>query len=386
MSFLNFFKSSSPRADFGLEGLAEIIISALHDGIIAYDSNFKILIFNPAAEKIFNISSGEIITKHITPSHIKDPRFKIITQVFFPSLAPLVIKKSEPNAYPQVSDFSFEDPRIELRCLTSRIIDSKGLLIGYVKIIIDRTREMEILRSKNEFISVAAHQLRTPLTAVNWALETLNKENLTDNQKEMASNGLGAATVMLKIVNDLLDVSKIEEGRYGYNFEDTNIIDFVKGIIAEVKEIAAAVGIKIYLEPPKESELILKIDSQKLGMVLFNLIDNAIRYNVKNGEVIVSVERLKNKPYIQIGVKDTGIGISADDIDKLFSKFFRGDNAIKSVPNGSGLGLYIAKNVVKRHGGEISVESELNRGSTFYFTIPTDQNLIPPKEFAHREE
>ncbi|MBI5079083.1 ATP-binding protein, partial [Candidatus Wolfebacteria bacterium] len=137
---------------------------------------------------------------------------------------------------------------------------------------------------------------------------------------------------------------------------------------------------------PDESSIMVSIDPQKLGMVLWNLLDNAIRYNVKNGEVIVGVERLKDKPYLQIRVKDTGVGIPPDQINRLFVKFFRSENVVKFVPDGSGLGLYIAKNIIRRHGGEIWAESQINRGTTFNFTVPTDSRLIPSKEIVYEEE
>jgi len=121
-------------------------------------------------------------------------------------------------------------------------------------------------------------------------------------------------------------------------------------------------------------------------MVLFNILDNALRYNIQNGEVVVAVERLSGQPFVQVSVKDTGVGIPAGEMKKLFGKFFRAENVVKMVPEGSGLGLNIAKNIIKRHGGQIWAESEIGRGSTFYFTIPTDPSLIPPKEVVYGEE
>ncbi len=120
-------------------------------------------------------------------------------------------------------------------------------------------------------------------------------------------------------------------------------------------------------------------------MVFSNLIETAIKYNVENGEVIVGVERVEGQPHVKVSVKDTGIGIPADQMDKLFTKFFRAENVVKVVTDGTGLGLYIVKNIVKRHGGEIWAESEINRGSTFSFTLPTDPKLIPPKEVVYGE-
>ncbi len=362
------------------------IIFNLRDGIIAYDPNFKILIFNRAAEQIFNLKAEEVIGQYFNLERAREPHFKLLSQVIFPSLAPVAVRQSEQGIYPQIVDLSFEEPKIELRVATDKIIDPNGQLLGFVKLVHDRTREIELLRSKTEFITVASHQLRTPLTSIHWALESLAKQNLETNQKELASTALEASVKLLKTVNDLLDVSKIEEGKFGYQFENVNIINLIEEIAEGVKDFVRHFGVKIYFQKPSEPSIAISADPQKLSMVISNLLDNAIRYNVPNGEVIVALERLKDQPYIKISVKDTGVGVPADEINKLFTKFFRAENIAKISTEGSGLGLYIAKNIIKRHGGEIWAESEINRGSTFCFTLPTDPKLIPPKEIVYGEE
>jgi len=362
------------------------IIFNLEDGVIAYDPNFKILIFNRGAEEIFNIKAEEIIGQYFTPKRAQEPHFQLITQAIFPSLAPIVIRKSEPGVYPQVIDLSFDEPKIELRVATDKIIDPRGQLLGFVKLVHDRTREIEMLRSKTEFVAIASHQLRTPLTTLRWALESINEQGLTKGQADLFKMASDVSIKLSKTVNDLLDVSRIEEGRFGYQFDNIDIINFIDEIVKRMKDFAKQSQVKIYFKKPDESSLIVSIDSQKLDVVIFNLLDNAIRYNVKNGEVVVAVERLKDKPYIQVSVKDTGIGIPDEEADKLFTKFFRAENVTKFAPEGSGLGLYISKNIIQRHGGEIWMESEINRGTTFYFTLPTDSKLIPPKEIVYGKE
>jgi len=362
------------------------IISNLRDGVIAYDPNFKILIFNQAAEQIFNLQNKDIVGQYFNPERAQEKRFKLISQIIFPSLAPTVVRRSEPGAYPQVVDISFDEPEIELRVATDRIIDPKGQLLGFVKLVHDRTREIELLRSKTEFIAVASHQLRTPLTGIHWVFESLAKKNLEASQKELVDKGLEASVKLSKIVNDLLDVSKIEEGRFGFQFENVNIIAFLEELIKDVGPSAQQFNIKFYFKKPTEQSIVLSVDAQKLSMAVSNLIDNAIKYNVPNGEITLGVERVKDQPYVQISIKDTGIGIPADQINKLFTKFFRAENVSSAHPDGTGLGLYIAKNIIKRHGGEIWAESEINRGSTFYFTLPTDPKLIPPREILYGEE
>ncbi len=361
------------------------VIATLRDGVIAYDSNFKILIFNQAAEQIFNLKRENVVNVRFAPEQIKELRFKLLSQILFPSLAPSITKRSEAGAYPQVMDISFKEPTMEFRVITNKIIDSAGNLLGFVKIIRDRTREVEVLRSKSEFIGVATHQLRTPLTSIHWVLENLTNDTLSDEQKKIADVGLEASSYMVKVVNDLFDVFQIEEGRFGYNFEKLNIVELVEKIAFKTKEVCAELGLKLIFQKPEEL-IEINVDSQKISMVLLNILDNAVKYNVKNGEIILTIEKLSDKPYIRISVKDTGIGINEKDANKLFTKFFRGENATKAISTASGLGLYIAQNIVRRHGGEIKFESELNRGSIFYFTLPIDPKLIPPKEIIYGEE
>jgi len=228
---------------------------------------------------------------------------------------------------------------------------------------------------------IAAHQLRTPLTAIHWIFEGFAKlEALPKDDKELAANGLVAARKLLKIVNDLLDVSKIEEGRFGYNFEQTNLVGFMSEVLKNAQVEAQEYDIKLYLDKGAQQQLMVTIDSSKLGLAISNLIDNAIRYNVKGGSVTVSIKSLTDKPYVEVSIADTGIGIPSGNMEKVFTKFFRAENVLKRETEGSGLGLFITKNIINRHGGTIWAESVIDRGTIFHFTLPTDSKLIPSKE------
>ncbi|MBI2591743.1 MAG: hypothetical protein HYW34_03645 [Candidatus Brennerbacteria bacterium] len=359
------------------------IIVSLKDGLIAYDPNFKIILFNRAASEIFDLSSQEIIGQVFDPNFVQKPRYRLLAQTMFPSLAPIVVRHSSADVWPQIVDISFDN--LELRVLTNRIVDPAGGLLGFFKIISDRTREKELLRSKSEFITIAAHQLRTPLTGINWTLETLaGNPNLPVEQGQVVKDGLVASQRLLRVVNDLLDVAKIEEGRFGYEFDNVDLIEFTASTLATATVLAKEYGIKLYFEKP-EGAIICRIDSNKLKLAFSNLIDNAIKYNIANGEVLVKIEKLKDRPFAQVSIKDTGIGIPPEELSRLFKKFYRGSNVVKVETTGSGLGLYITKNIIRRHGGELWAESVLERGTTFYFTLPTDPKLIPAKEVIYEE-
>jgi two-component system phosphate regulon sensor histidine kinase PhoR len=369
------------KSDLSFErGRMEKMIANLNDAVISYDGDFRVVVWNSAAEKLFKLRRKDIIGQAISPEKISDPAFRLLVQTVFSSLAPSVIQKSAPGVYPQLIDVAFSEPDLELSISTDRVMDENGKPMGFLKIIHNRTREMELLRSKSEFITVAAHQLRTPLTAVHWIFETFaNNNSVAAPDKELVDNGLTASVKLLKIVNDLLDVSKIEAGRFGYNFIDIDVVSFIDDMLKNANILAKEFGVSLYFDRP-QNPIMIHADTQKLGMAVSNLIDNAIKYNVRNGQVIVKVEPYPNKPYIQITIKDTGVGIPPDGLKKLFTKFYRGENVVKEQTEGTGLGLYITKNIILRHGGNISADSTLGRGTTFYIVLPTDPSLIPPKE------
>ena len=363
------------------------VINYTHEGIIAYDDNFKVLVFNRAAEEIFNLRAEDVVGKSFALSVRQQAiqKTNLLLTVLFPALAANIARRSAPGKYPQIIDLAFSDNNLELRVTTTPVVDSDGKTLGFLKVIQDRTRELNLLRTKSQFITIASHQLRTPLSGINRAMAGLAKEDLTAEQKELVASSIGAINRLQKIVNDLLDVAKIEEGNFGYQFQEQNLITFIENVLTQAKPTADHYQIKLYFEKPAEPEIKAMIDPQKLGMALTNLLDNALKYNIKNGQVTVNIKRLSDRPYLVISVSDTGIGMSEQSLQKLFSKFFRSENAVKAEVEGTGLGLYIAKNIIRRHGGDIGAQSTLNRGSVFTFTLPTDPALIPAHEYADEE-
>jgi two-component system phosphate regulon sensor histidine kinase PhoR len=384
MAFLGFGKNTAAGAP-GIEdpekNMLRSIVASMEDALVVYDSTFVVRFANQAAERLFGVPLSELIGRTVSPKDVDDPHLTRITQTIFPTLAPTIIPRSRSGEFPQIVDITFASPEMELRTITSPIADSTGRATGFMKIIRDRTRETSLAKTKTEFITVASHQLRTPITNLEWSLETLaNDPKLPPDLKTLVDGAAVSAHSLQEIVENLLNISKIEEGRFGYNLEKTDLTDFIEKLLANVLPQARRIGISMYFNKPAEALPEVMIDRTKLGMVLQNLIDNAIRYNVQQGSVTVTVEKAHEGPFLDVSVKDTGIGIPKEEAQKLFGKFYRATNAVQAVADGSGLGLYIARNIVQSHGGRIWVESELHRGSTFHFTVPTDPSLIPPKE------
>ncbi|HOK20889.1 MAG TPA: ATP-binding protein [Candidatus Paceibacterota bacterium] len=359
------------------------IISHFTDAIVAYDPDFRITVFNAAAEDLFNLKASDILNQIITPEWAKNQKTKLLTQVLFPSLAPSMSWKTDPAVFPNVMELSFTNPALELTVTTIRVTDSKGKILGFFKIIKDRTREEEILKTKSEFLTVAAHQMRTPLSGIKWSLETLlseGNENLTDTQRELLQKNLEATDKILRLANDLLDVANIESGRFGYEFVQSDLIDLIQKSISEYLYLADQHKIKIYFEPPSDGLPPFKFDPMRIKIVIQNLLENALRYNIEGGQIIIKVE--KKPPYVEVSVSDTGIGIPKEELPKLFTKFFRASNVLKYETEGTGLGLYITRNIVEAHGGKIWAESIENRGTTMHFTLPMDEKLIPKRYAA----
>lgn len=356
------------------------IIASFTDAVVAYEENFKVTAFNRAAEELFGLKQDEVLGKIASPDWAKSSRTQVLAQVLFPSLAPNVSWRTDGDIYPRVADFSFLEPRLELTVTSVRILNSLGQILGFFKIIHDRTREEELLGAKSEFLTVAAHQIRTPLSAIKWTFESLVNGDFgaaTDSQKEALQNGLTATEKVLKMANDLLDTANIESGKFGYEFVQTDLVNLISKMIEGYLPTVQRHNIKIYLEPPADGLEPLKLDPLRIKIVFQNLIENAIRYNVENGEVAIRL--VKKPPYLEVAIQDTGIGIPKEELPKMFIKFFRASNVLKYETEGTGLGLYITKNIVEAHGGKIWVESVENRGTTFYFTLPLDEKFIPQR-------
>ena len=360
-------------------GDAATILSLLNDAVIAYDGLFRIVFANDSALQLLGLTREELSAFLITPQLAqKDPRYTRLVQIVYPSLAPVVVPRAESRGM-QVVDLSFSDPELDLRVSTMELPGHKGFL----KVIRDRTRTLAILRGKGEFVTVASHQLRTPLTEISWALETLaSSPTLSEEDKSFVAQTLESVRSLTRTAEDLLGTAKIEEGRFGYRFQMTDLVALLDAELAKALPVVEAAGLRLFFDRPAAPLPQTYVDPEKVVMVVNNLIENALRYNVQNGEITVRTEQVPNEPFVKVSVRDTGIGIAPSDVQKLFTKFFRAENAVKAVAGGTGLGLYIASNIVRAHGGQMGVASELGRGTTFSFTVATDEHRVPQREVA----
>jgi signal transduction histidine kinase len=223
---------------------------------------------------------------------------------------------------------------------------------------------------KSEFVSVAAHQLRTPLTGVRWSLQALVDGELgalTDEQHKALEESLEVTITAANLINDLLDTARIEEGRFGYKPEMQDFLPVVEKVVTATRPNAERKKIAFSISMPNVLPAVF-IDAEKIGIVIDNLVNNAIKYTPEGGAVALTVR--KRARDIEVSIADTGIGIPKEQQRHVFDQFFRARNAKLYVTTGTGLGLYMAKNIVENHGGTMDFTSAENEGTTFRFTIP----------------
>lgn len=254
----------------------------------------------------------------------------------------------------------------------SPILNSRGKIIFFIGIERDITLLKEISDAKTEFVSVASHQLRTPLTGIKWLTEILlkNREgNLSEKQKETLREINFSNDRVINLVNDLLSISRIERGQSkALTLSSVNMFELVNEVVGGLKPIAenGKVNFEAIIDLPKDH--IMNIDEEKIRQSMTNLISNAIKYSkADSGRVDVSAQ-IKDGDFVFV-VKDNGIGIPLKDQRHMFEKFYRADNAVLNQTEGTGLGLYIVKSYIEAHGGKLWFESEENKGSTFYFSL-----------------
>ena len=230
------------------------MISSINDPAISYTGNFEIILVNKAMEKFLGISKKELLGKNITPELSNDARYGLLSKLIFPSLAPVILEKPV-DTYPERIKVKFYQPKeLILEIITTKVIDEKGKTYGFLRIIHDLTEEEVLRQTQSDFITIVAHQLRTPLSGLSWILEILaNKEmgSLTSEQEKLIDDGEKAVKESLKTVEDLLNVAQIEEGRFGFQFSTTDIEKVIENTLIKFEPSANMNDVKLIFHRPE---------------------------------------------------------------------------------------------------------------------------------------
>jgi signal transduction histidine kinase len=338
------------------------IIAAMTDGVFMVDLDYVLVISNPAVVDMLDLPVG----KPISTFDIVD---SLAGKVDLRTKIDEALAKNIPI---EVQELYLHDKVMNITLTPVR--DKGGEHRGVAVILHDVTSEKSLEKLRQEFTAMMVHELRAPLTAVRWSAEGLLKSvsdvkahlEAAKVKDSMATIDL-AATNMLELVNDLLDVAKIEAGKFDLNVQEYDLISSIQDQIKVFEPQASAKRLSInYIGPEKH---MIKFDRVRIAQVLSNLLSNSIKYT-DSGEIDLNVTVEEKNKRVIISVKDSGIGVSREDLSVLFSKF----KQLKSFDQsrkGTGLGLVVSKGIIEAHGGQIWAESAgENLGSTFHFSLP----------------
>jgi PAS domain S-box-containing protein len=337
----------------------EAAIDSLYDPVIVTDGEGCVTKLNPAAEEIFG-SEKENTGKHVG---------EVARDVRIASAVAEALESQRPVAGEGMSSLlplAVDGSERAFRLRTTPMRDNGHHLLGAVTILEDITHLREIDRLKSEFIATASHELRTPLTSVQMGVHLLLEGalgELTDQQNEVLQACRQDCERLDKLMRDLLDLSKIEAGENQPQLAAISARDLLTTAVEELRPQVEAKDIKLSVDGPVDLPWVL-IDRLQIERVISNLVINALRHT-KNGEIKINAEQRDN--HVAISIADTGSGIPTEYLPHIFDKFVQVPDA---PTGGAGLGLAISKSIVEAHGGQISVQSQVGRGSTFTFTLP----------------
>jgi len=358
-----------------LNGRMESVLNTTNDGIALLDSSGRITLANRRFGELLGVRPEMLLNRTVQEA------LKPVADV---EVSPLVSRLIALGSSAGDRSIGVAEETIEVESADSRFIqvytapviaEDGGEWAGRIVALHDATREYELDKMKSEFIDVVSHELRTPLTSIlayTDLMITGASGDTTDLQKEFLGIIQGSTGRLANLINDILDISRIESGRIKIRFEPIDYLSTVKDVLRLMKAPADEKSIAIEASLP-ESMPPIRGDADKIHQVLSNLVNNAIKYTPNGGWIKVMVE-VTHDGAVSTCVADSGIGISVDDQKRLFQKFFRADNSSTREQGGTGLGLVITKTIVETLGGAIWVESDTGKGSRFYFTLPFYQD------------
>ncbi len=342
------------------------VVYSMTDGVIMVDNHNQLLVSNPAVKELLQLPSGQEITMFDVINALAgkvDLRTKIEE----------AISKNKAIKVPEVF---LKDKALELTITPAK--DLNDAIMGVSVIMHDVTSDKSLEKLRQEFTAMMVHELRAPLTAVRWSSESLLK-NVSDPDhaveaqkvKEGITNIENAAGNMLDLVNDLLDVAKIEAGKFDLNLQDYNLVEIIKDQLSTFSAQVEMKRLKLNFISPEKCTV--NCDKVRISQVIDNLLSNAIKYT-DSGSIDVNLVCDSSASKAVVSIKDSGVGVSREDLNQLFSKFKQLTVSDKS-RKGTGLGLVVSKGIVEAHGGKIWAESAgENMGSTFSFSIPLNKS------------
>lgn len=355
----------------------EAVLMSIVNGVVVCDNFDNVVLVNSSALKMLEIEEAMLLNTKIQMYCDSNGELCFRDKIEQFKDTPLDIMENKPL------EFNIEVDKRIIKAVISPMFSKNQDYVGYIIVLIDVTREVEINNLKNNFISNVSHELRTPVTVLRTYIDTLyNHASDFDDatQHEFMEIINKEASRLHKMVNDILDFSRLEAPNINLKKEYTDIVPLIEQTINSMKVLANEKNLTFSII--KEADLPkVPINYESIERAFKNLISNAIKYSPENGKIKIRTEIARNPEFIEITIEDQGIGIPEEHLKKIFERFYRVENATHTI-KGTGLGLHLVKiTVEKHHQGEVFVDSKLNVGSTFGVRLP-----IHPAQIEENEE
>ena len=345
-------------------------LGSISDGVVTLNKHGEIVAFNKSMEELTGFLFSEIEGKK-ADDVIR--HFENSIPLEFGSYCPnyKVVEDRDVYSNDKLTLITRNGGKRYIRMTSSSIPNGKEVDIGCIVTITDITGEIELEKMKLDFVSIAAHELRTPLTSIRGYLSILSDElkgAISKVHEEYLTKVVVSSNYLYTLVENLLNISRIERGSLVLNKEKVKWLPFVKGVVEEFQQNAQAANIELVISDSGFNNQFAYVDKAMISEVLSNLLDNSIKYNKDGGRVNVFFEVSGN--FITTHLKDNGLGIPKESTIHIFKKFYRVSGVLRQGIKGTGLGLFISSEIIKLHGGRIWMESEFGEGSTFSFSVP----------------
>jgi len=335
----------------------EAILNSTPDPVLVTDASNRLILANPAAGHVFGVT----IRRGERPDLERTIQVKALNDLMLSS-----------SGERRSAEVPMPDGRTYLA--TASAMQAEGRTVGRICILRDVTQLKEIDTLKSDFVSTVSHDLRSPLTLMRGYATMLEMAGeLNDQQKSYTKMIVQGVDNMAKLVNNLLDLGRIDFG-VGLQVDSIPVLDILERVTSGLQLHAKQKNISLGVEIPKDMPHAVEADQALLHQAIYNLVENGLKYTPEGGGVTIHL--IAAPDTLTFAIQDTGIGIPASDLTRLFEKFYRGTNREALAQRGTGLGLAIVKSIAERHGGKVWVESELGKGSKFHLQIPITQ----PKE------
>ena len=356
----------------------EAVLMSIVNGVVVCDNYDNVVLVNNAAKKMLEVEDEQILNTKIQTYCDTDGELCFKEKIEQFKDTPLDIMENKPL------EFNIEIDGRVIKSIISPMFTTSQEYVGYVIVLIDVTKEVEIDKMKSNFISNVSHELRTPVTVLRTYIDTLYNHSKDFDEKtnqEFFDVINKEAARLQKMVNDILDFSRLESGNINVEKEKTNIVPVIEQQLKSMQVLAEEKNVTFSLiKEPDLPEIPINVDS--IERALNNLLSNAIKYSPENGRIKVRAELARDPNYIEVSVEDQGCGIPEEHQKKIFERFYRVENDTHTV-KGTGLGLHLVKvTIEKHHQGQVFVKSKPGEGSTFGFRLP----INPAEEIEEEKE